>query len=54
MHVHNEDLLREASVEVRSKTIEDENENRRRAIYTKWKKLLVGVLTKDRLEREYG
>ena len=54
VHVHNEDLLREASVEVQSKNIEDENEKRRREIYTRWKKLLVGVLTKDRLEREYG
>lgn len=54
VHDHNVDLLREASVEVHSKAIEDENENRRKAIYTKWKKLLVGALTKDRLEREYG
>ena len=54
VHEHNADLLREASVELVSKSIEDENESRRRAIYARWKKLLVGVLTKDRLEREYG
>lgn len=54
VHEHNADLLREASVEVERKSIEDESEKRRRAIYTKWKKLLVGVLTKDRIEREYG
>lgn len=54
VHAHNADLLREASVEVVSKSIEDENQSRRRKIFLRWKKLLEGVLTKDRLEREYG
>lgn len=54
VHQHNEQLIREANVEVTSHAIENENENRRKAIYHKWKRLLVGLLTKDRVEREYG
>ena len=54
VHEHNADLLREASVELVSKSIEDEHETRKREIYSRWKRLLVGVLTKDRLDREYG
>lgn len=53
VHDHNADLLREASIEVVSKSMEDENERRRHAIFSRWKKLLVGLLTQERLEREY-
>lgn len=54
VHEHNALLLREASAEVVSQSIEDEHNNRQKAIYAKWKRLIVGVLTKARLEREYG
>lgn len=54
VHEHNEELLLEANVEVAGHALQEEHENRRKAIHLKWKKLLVGLLTKDRLEREYG
>jgi xeroderma pigmentosum group C-complementing protein len=54
VHQHNEQLLREANVEVTSHAIEEEHENRRKAMHRRWKKLLAGLLLKDRLEREYG
>jgi len=54
VHEHNADLLREASVEVHNKALEDENESRRRATHENWTKLIFAALTKDRLEREYG
>ena len=54
VHAHNEMLLREAGAEVTSHALEQENTNRRRLVLKRWKKLLVGLLTKDRLEREYG
>jgi hypothetical protein len=54
VHEHNEEILREAHVEMASQFLEQSHENRQHAIYLRWKKLLVGVLTKDRLERAYG
>lgn len=54
VHQHNEQLLQEANVEVASHAIEEEHENRRKAMHRRWKKLLAGLLLKDRLEREYG
>ncbi|CAB9506157.1 XP-C cells homolog [Seminavis robusta] len=54
VHEHNAELLHEAYGEVAQKKEEDEERARKRDIYTKWKRLLVGVLTEDRLEREYG
>jgi len=54
VHAHNAQLLREAGVEVTSHAIEQEHHNRRRLIYGRWKKILAGLLIKDRLEREYG
>lgn len=54
VHAHNEQLLREAGGEVTCHAIEEESENRRRNIYRLWKKLMVGLLTKERIEREYG
>lgn len=54
VHNHNAELLREASVEVVSRNVEQEHEKRRKAVYSRWKRLLVGILTQDRLEREYG
>ena len=54
VHVHNEQLVREAGAEMKSYLREQETTNRRKLVYGRWKKLLTGLLTKDRLEREYG
>ena len=54
VHVHNEQLVREAGAEMKSYLREQEATNRRKLVYGRWKKLLTGLLTKDRLEREYG
>jgi hypothetical protein len=54
VHQHNEQLLREANVEVTSHALEKEHEDHRKAVHLRWKKLLAGLLLKDRLEREYG
>ena len=54
VHEHNANLLQEASNEVAAQREDEEEKARTRAIYAKWKRLLVGVLTEDRLEREYG
>ena len=54
IHEHNEELLREAQVGMADFLLQQEYEAKRRDILLKWKRLLVGVLTKDRLEREYG
>ena len=37
-----------------SHLLEQSHENHQQSVYKKWKRILVGVLTKDRLEREYG
>lgn len=54
VHDHNVALLREAHVEWESHAIEKEQEDRRKEILKRWKRLVVGILTKDRLDREYG
>ena len=54
VHSHNEELLREAHQEMSSHFLQQEHENRQTAILRRWKRLLVGVLTKDRLDRTYG
>lgn len=54
VHEHNADLLREAHVEMASQLIEEEHESKQQSVYQKWKRLLVGVLTKDRLDKAYG
>mmetsp|Transcript_22895 Transcript_22895/g.47235 ORF Transcript_22895/g.47235 Transcript_22895/m.47235 type:complete len:704 (+) Transcript_22895:930-3041(+) len=54
VHTHNETLLREAYIEFESHLVEMEREARRKAILKRWKRLVVGVLTQDRLDREYG
>jgi xeroderma pigmentosum group C-complementing protein len=53
VHEHNDELLREAHVEMESQLVEDEYKERQRLIYGKWKRLIKGVLTKERLAREY-
>jgi xeroderma pigmentosum group C-complementing protein len=54
VHEHNADLLREALTEFMSSQLEREHEKRVERIRKRWKKLIVGLLTKERLEREYG
>lgn len=54
VHAHNEQLLREASVEVTSHALEQENTNRRTLVFRRWKKLLKGLLIKDELEQKFG
>ena len=54
VHDQNVALMREASVEWESHAVEVENQERRFAILRRWKRLVVGMLTKERLDREYG
>jgi xeroderma pigmentosum group C-complementing protein len=54
VHSHNEVLLREAHAEMANHLQQQEENDHRRSILRKWHRLMVGVLTKDRLEREYG
>jgi hypothetical protein len=54
VHETNEELLREAHAAMSDYLMKEEHEKRENAILLRWKRLLVGVLTKDRLEREYG
>jgi xeroderma pigmentosum group C-complementing protein len=54
VHQHNEQLLREAGMEVTSHAMQQEHDDRRKAIHLRWKRLMVGLLTKARVEREYG
>jgi len=54
VHEHNADLLRCAYTEWESQAVEQEHTQRRKAIYGRWKRLIVGILTKERLDRQYG
>jgi len=54
VHDHNVELMQMASVECRSYAVEKQRENKRKEIIKKWKRLVVGLLTKERLDREYG
>ena len=54
VHNHNVELLNEAYFEYESQQVEAEVESRRRAFLKKWKRLVVGILTKDRLDRAYS
>ena len=53
VHAHNADLLREANVEIQSGMLEQDNSKRQHEIYSRWKRLIVGLLTKERLEKDY-
>jgi len=53
VHTHNADLLREAHVEVLSSELEKSNLKRQKNIYSRWRKLIKGMLTKTRLEEDY-
>lgn len=54
VHEHNADLLREAHVEMQSQMVEKEYKERQKEIYGKWKRLIKGVVTKERIAREYA
>ncbi len=54
VHEHNVELLHEAHLEWESQAVENEYKERQRAIYGRWKKLIFGMMTKERLEREYA
>jgi hypothetical protein len=54
VHQHNAGLLREAYVECESHYLEKEFQKRQQLIYLRWKRLIVGIQTKARLEKEYG
>jgi hypothetical protein len=54
VHDHNVALIREASVEWESHVVEVEHIERRDVILRRWRRLVVGILTKERLDRQYG
>lgn len=54
VHKHNADLLREAHTEYESQTVEDAYKKKQEEIYRRWRRLINGVLTTERLKREYG
>lgn len=54
VHDHNVELLSEAYIEYQSQLVETEVEARRQNILKKWKRLVVGILTKDRLDKAYS
>ena len=54
VHEHNADLLMEAGAEVEQHQAIEHERKRKDAVYLRWKKLFVGLLTKERLEKEYG
>jgi Rad4 beta-hairpin domain 3/Rad4 beta-hairpin domain 1/Rad4 beta-hairpin domain 2 len=54
VHQHNEQMVREAGIERRRHERERAEAERRRSILLLWKRVMVGLLTKERLDREYG
>jgi xeroderma pigmentosum group C-complementing protein len=54
VHHHNVELLNEAYLEYQSQLVETEVETRRQDVLKKWRRLVVGILTKDRLDKAYG
>jgi xeroderma pigmentosum group C-complementing protein len=54
VHLHSEDIVREAMSEVTNFEITSAHESRRKALLQKWKRLMMGLLIKERVEREYG
>ena len=54
VHEHNVEILREAHSEFMSQLLKQEQEERQRRVNMRWRKLIVGLLTKERIEREYG
>lgn len=54
VHDHNAALVREAMREVSQYEMLNEEEKRRKTVLKRWKRLMVGLLLKERIEREYG
>ena len=54
VHEHNAALIREAAFEWESHTAEKEIMEKHNEIVKRWKRLVVGMLMKERLDREYG
>ncbi len=54
VHEHNADLVQEAIREVSQYEILNEEEKRRKTVLQRWKKIMVGLLLKERIERQYG
>jgi len=54
VHEHNVELLREAHIEWESQIVEKDYKERERLIYGRWKRLIMGMLEKKRLEKEYA
>ena len=53
VHAQNEEILQEAKFEIQSLDLQQQQQKRTKAVYNRWKRLILGLLTKDRLEREY-
>ena len=54
MHEHSVEILNEAYSEYERHIVEQEQDESQKRILKRWKKLIHGILLKDRLEREYG
>ncbi len=54
VHEHNVDILNEAFVEFERHAIEREQNEQETKVLKRWKKLIHGILLRDRLERDYG
>lgn len=54
VHEHNGELLMEAYAEVESQAIQQAREIRQETNLRRWKKLIMGVVIKARVDREYG
>lgn len=53
VHEHNYDLMQCAKFEVNSSQLEEAHGKRIKAVYKRWKRLIVGLQIKKRLEEEY-
>ena len=54
VHEHNVDLLLEAHTEWESQNLEKTHRDRHKEVCKRWKKIIFGLLTKERLEKEYS
>jgi len=54
VHQHNVEMLREAHTEWESQTVEIEYRKRQELIHRRWRRIVIGIMTKERLEREYA
>ena len=54
VHSHNAAVIQQATEEIRQHKYEKENDERQERAKKLWKKLMVGILVKQRVAREYG